>query len=403
MADPDDGDLSPEEILRKAEEAFDKGWQLFKARQLPEAIAAFMRSLELNRQVEGTERQQASCLTLIGSILSSTNQYQDSLTILALGLWNNLPGNEDIQADCLLSIGIALGGMGRCEEALTAFQQALDTYRTLPDTEFQQAVCLFDTGTALGRVGRYEEALTAFQQALTLYRTLPGTQRQQANCLNNTGITLDEVGRYEEALTAYQQALAAYRTLPDTQRQQATCLNNTGNTLYEVGRYEEARTPFRRALTPAIISALKSNAARFQFPTEHDRLTWLTEIAEPSLDLALSLASINDQPALASDLIATFRTGGSIDITRLATQNRITDPGQSILSLTTSFEDSTPPTAPTPTGLALTASPPLGTDATPSANLPRRPGPVLHMPYQRTALADYRSDDDTTRPHAHYR
>ena len=403
MADPDDEDLSPEEILRKAEEAFDKGWQLFKARQLPEAIAAFMRSLELNRQVEGTERQQASCLTLIGSILSSTNQYQDSLTILALGLWNNLPGNEDIQADCLLSIGIALGGMGRCEEALTAFQQALDTYRTLPDTEFQQAVCLFDTGTALGRVGRYEEALTAFQQALTLYRTLPGTQRQQANCLNNTGITLDEVGRYEEALTAYQQALAAYRTLPDTQRQQATCLNNTGNTLYEVGRYEEARTPFRRALTPAIISALKSNAARFQFPTEHDRLTWLTEIAEPSLDLALSLASINDQPALASDLIATFRTGGSIDITRLATQNRITDPGQSILSLTTSFEDSTPPTAPTPTGLALTASPPLGTDATPSANLPRRPGPVLHMPYQRTALADYRSDDDTTRPHAHYR
>ena len=403
MADPDDGDLSPEEILRKAEEAFDKGWQLFKARQLPEAIAAFMRSLELNRQVEGTERQQASCLTLIGSILSSTNQYQDSLTILALGLWNNLPGNEDIQADCLLSIGIALGGMGRCEEALTAFQQALDTYRTLPDTEFQQAVCLFDTGTALGRVGRYEEALTAFQQALTLYRTLPGTQRQQAVCLFDTGITLDEVGRYEEALTAYQQALAAYRTLPDTQRQQATCLNNTGNTLYEVGRYEEARTPFRRALTPAIISALKSNAARFQFPTEHDRLTWLTEIAEPSLDLALSLASINDQPALASDLIATFRTGGSIDITRLATQNRITDPGQSILSLTTSFEDSTPPTAPTPTGLALTASPPLGTDATPSANLPRRPGPVLHMPYQRTALADYRSDDDTTRPHAHYR
>ena len=444
MADPDDGDLSPEEILRKAEEAFDKGWQLFKARQLPEAIAAFMRSLELNRQVEGTERQQASCLTLIGSILSSTNQYQDSLTILALGLWNNLPGNEDIQADCLLSIGIALGGMGRCEEALTAFQQALDTYRTLPDTEFQQAVCLFDTGTALGRVGRYEEALTAFQQALTLYRTLPGTQRQQAvclfdtgitldevgryeealtayqqalaayrtlpdtqrqqaTCLNNTGNTLYEVGRYEEALTAYQQALAAYRTLPDTQRQQATCLNNTGNTLYEVGRYEEARTPFRRALTPAIISALKSNAARFQFPTEHDRLTWLTEIAEPSLDLALSLASINDQPALASDLIATFRTGGSIDITRLATQNRITDPGQSILSLTTSFEDSTPPTAPTPTGLALTASPPLGTDATPSANLPRRPGPVLHMPYQRTALADYRSDDDTTRPHAHYR
>ena len=282
MADPNDGDLSPEEILRRAEEAFDKGHQLFEAGHLPEAIAAFMRALELNRQVEDTERQQASCL-------------------------------------------------------------------------------------------------------------------------NNAGIALRDVGRYEEALTAFQQALTLYRTLPDTQRQQANCLNNTGNTLNKVGRYEEARTPFRRALTPAIISALKSNAARFQFPTEHDRLTWITERAEPSLNLALHLASINDQPALISDLIATFRTGGSIDTTRLTTQGRTTTLGLITPDLTTHPEPNPHPTTPTPTGLALTASPPLGTDAVLSANIPRRPGPVLHMPYHRTALADYRQDDDTTRPHAHYR
>ena len=323
MADPNDGDLSSEEILRRAEEAFDGGCRLFEAGHLPDAIAAFMRALEFSQQAKGTELQQASCLNNTGNIL---------------------------------------GGMGQYEEALSSYRDALDTYRTLP-----------------------------------------GTQKEQATCLNNTGNTLRKVGRYEEALTSFRDALDTYRGLPDTQREQATCLNNTGITLYEVGRYEEARTPFRRALTPAIISALKSNAARFQFPTEHDRLTWITERAEPSLDLALHLASINDQPALASDLIATFRTGGSIDITRLATQNGITYPGQSSPSLTISFEDSTPSTAPTPTNLALTASPPLGADATPSANLPRRPGPVLHMPHHRTALADYHSDDDTTRPHAHYR
>ena len=170
-----------------------------------------------------------------------------------------------------------------------------------------------------------------------------------------------------------------------------------------MGRYEEARISCRQALTPAIISALESNAARFQFPTEHDRLTWLTEIAEPSLALALHLADINDQPALISDLIATFRTGGSIDTTRLTTQGRTTTLGLITPDLTTHPEPNPHPTAPTPTGLALTASPPLGADATPSANLPRRPGPIFHMPYHRTALADYRSGDDTTRPHAHYR
>ena len=364
MADPDDGDLSPEEILRKAEEAFSGGYRLFEARHLPEAIAVFMRALELYRQVEGTEHQQAGCL-----------------------------GNT----------GLALGRVGRYEEALTSYRDALAAYRTLPGTERQQAKCLFNTGVTLYGVGRYEEALTAYRDALAAYRTLPDTERQQTDCLFNTGVTLDEMGRYEEALTAYRDALAAYRTLPDTERQQTDCLFNTGVALDEVGRYEEARTSYRRALTPAIISALESNTARFQFPTEHDRLTWLTERAEPSLALALYLASINDQPALVSDLIATFRTGGSIDTTRLTTQGRTTTPGLITPDLATHPEPDPHPVAPTPTGLALTASPPLGTDATPSANLPRRPGPIFHMPHHRTALADYRQDDDTARPHAHYR
>ena len=55
------------------------------------------------------------------------------------------------------------------------------------------------------------------------------------------------------------------------------------------------------------------------------------------------------------------------------------------------------------TGPALTASPPIGTAPAVAVSLPRRLGPVLHMPYHRAALADYRQDNDTTRPHAHYR
>ncbi|WP_314719646.1 tetratricopeptide repeat protein, partial [uncultured Actinomyces sp.] len=320
-----------------------------------------------------------------------------------LAAYRTLPGTERQQANCLLNTGITLDEVGRYEEALTAYQQAADFYRTLPDTERQQADCLNNTGITLYEVGRYEEALPAYRDALAAYRTLPDTERQQANCLLGTGAALGRMGRYEEALTAFQQALAAYRTLRGTERQQVKCLLGTGTILDGVGRYEEARISCRQALTPAIISALESNAARFQFPTEHDRLTWITERAEPSLALALYLASINDQSALVSDLIATFRTGGSIDTTRLTTQGRTTTLGLITPDLTTHPEPNPHPTTPTPTGLALTASPPLGTDATPSANLPRRPGPIFHMPYQRTALADYHSDDDTTRPHAHYR
>ena len=405
MADPDENDLSPEEILRRAKEAFNKGCRLFEVGHLPEAIEAFMRSLELNRQVEDTERQQAACLFNTGLALRRVGRYEEALTAFqqVLGLYRTLPGTQKDQAACLFNTGAVLGETGRYEEALTAHQDALAAYRTLPDTQENQADCLNNTGATLCRVGRYKEALTAYQQTADFLRALPDTQLQQTKCLYNIGNTLYGAGRYEEALTIYQQAADFFHTLPGTQKEQADCLFNTGIALRRVGRYEEARTSCRQALTPAIINALESNAARFQFPNEHDRLTWLTERAEPSLALALRLASINDQPALISDLIATFRTGGSIDTTRLTAQGRTTTLGLITPDLAIHPEPDPHPVAPVPTGLALTASPPLGADAVLSANLPRRPGPVLHMPYQRTALADYRQDDDTTRPHAHYR
>ena len=89
-----------------------------------------------------------------------------------------------------------------------------------------------------------------------------------------------------------------------------------------MGRHQEALAAYRRALTPALLSALELDAARFQFLTERDRLAWLTEKAAPTLTLALDLTSRSNRPDLASDLIAISRTGGSIDITITS------DPGQ---------------------------------------------------------------------------
>jgi len=64
-----------------------------------------------------------------------------------------------------------------------------------------------NTGNALRDLGRYQEAITAYQQALELFRQVNGTQRQQAYCLNEgIGNTLHRMGRPDEAATAYQQA-----------------------------------------------------------------------------------------------------------------------------------------------------------------------------------------------------
>ena len=216
------------------------------------------------------------------------------------------------------------------------------------------------------------------------------------------GVILDDVDCYERALTTYHDALVLYRKVDGTELQQAHCLNNTGATLDSMGQHKEALPFYEQALAPVLIGALESDAARFQFPTERDRLTWLTERAVPALALALELASRNDRPDLVSDLIATSRTGGSVDTAVLTASDHGVRTGRGEPNVAAGLGPSTPPTNLVPTSLALTAGPPLGTAATPSANLPRRPGPVLHMPYHRTALAGYRPDGPQ-RAHARYR
>ena len=103
MADPDEDALSPEEILREAETAFNKAARLFAVGNQEKSIIAFTKALELYSQVEGTERQ---------------------------------------QADCLNNAGVAFNMLGGRDEALDASEVALDFYRELPATKPQKADCL---------------------------------------------------------------------------------------------------------------------------------------------------------------------------------------------------------------------------------------------------------------------
>ena len=62
-----------------------------------------------------------------------------------------MEGTERQQADCLNNAGVAFNVLGGHNEALDAYEVALDFYRDLPDTERQQADCLNCIGTALRR------------------------------------------------------------------------------------------------------------------------------------------------------------------------------------------------------------------------------------------------------------
>src|SRR5660398_150697 len=55
-------------------------------------------------------------------------------------------------------------------------------------------------GFALNRLGKYQEAITAFDKALEI-------DPQDRTAWNNKGLALANLGKYQEAITAYDKAL----------------------------------------------------------------------------------------------------------------------------------------------------------------------------------------------------
>ncbi len=157
-----------------------------------------------------------------------------------------------------------LAGLGRREEALTAINDAVTTYRELaaarPDAFLPNlAASLNNQSLRLAGLGRREEALTAINDAVTIRRELAAAQPDAflpnlATSLSNQSNRLAGLGRREEALTAINDAVTTYRELAAAQPDAflpnlATSLNNQSNRLTDLGRREEALTAINDAVT----------------------------------------------------------------------------------------------------------------------------------------------------------
>jgi hypothetical protein len=148
------------------------------------------------------------------------------------------------------------------------------------------------------------------------------------------------------------------------------------------------------SLNLTIEAALSLDRARFRLERLDDRQRWFQAYARSTMDLALEVAAELGRPHLISDLIATWRTVGTLDVPR-------TGP-----SRTASRESRTSDQSVTATGhltgansvkemleedgrSSFVAGPAVGSQTAIIAHLPRRPGPGLLMPHHRTALAGY--------------
>ncbi len=130
-------------------------------------------------------------------------------------------------ADAYYNIGIALRKQGKLDEAIAAYQKAIEI-----DPDYADAY--YNIGIALRKQGKLDEAIAAYQKAIEI-------DPDYAKAYYNIGIALRKQGKLEEAIAAYQKAIEID---PDY----AKAYYNIGIALDDQGKLEEAIAAYQKAI-----------------------------------------------------------------------------------------------------------------------------------------------------------
>ena len=159
----------------------------------------------------------------IGEALQNLGKLEE-----AIEAYNKALDIKPDYAEAYYNMGIALKDQGKLEEAIEAYNKAL---AIKPD----YAEACSNMGIVLKEQGKLEEAIEAYNKALVI-------KPDYAEACSNMGIVLKDQGKLEEAIEAYNKALAIK---PDY----AKAYYNIGITLKDQGKLEEAIDAYNKALT----------------------------------------------------------------------------------------------------------------------------------------------------------
>ena len=158
--------------------------------------------------------------------------------------------------------GVAFLNLERHEEALSAFEEAINKYTDVSDTELAKQVirAYGNKGVTLSLLDRREDTVAAFNEIVVRFgeATEIELRRLIARALASKGYYLAEFGCREEAIAVYDEVVTRFGEATETElrEQVARVLGSKGYNLSELGRAEEA------------IAAYDEVVARFDGATE---------------------------------------------------------------------------------------------------------------------------------------
>jgi predicted TPR repeat methyltransferase len=218
-------------------EAFaNRATALSEMARFEDAIAAFDQVLAMEPNHPVTWNNRGNALLALKRIEDAINAYDTALSIMpsfpeamanrrrALEL---LRGSNSPFADSAYTTGVLLMREGRFQDAIVAFDEALEVRPNFVEAMSNRA-------TALAEVKRYEEAVQGFDQALAI-------DAEHTISWNNRANTLAAMKRFDEAVASYDRALELSPTFLEAR-------DNRLNALFELKRGKRCPPAYMRGL-----------------------------------------------------------------------------------------------------------------------------------------------------------
>ena len=333
---------------------------------LHEAINGFESLPGTESAIAHARASLANALRFLGRFAEAERQY-----ILADGMFRR-SGRRSSIAYNLQNSAVNYAEQGKWEAADKAYREALSEFRELGvsdyetsrtlmnhsetirltgDPERAEAVCrraiaVLDRAEEAGRLlgmaytalgcclkdqQRLFDAEKALAESIRLIAHNEGSSYSRAHAEMNLGVVVADQCRFDEAAPHFERArenflrCGMHYEANLVNREEADALRRESERAHDA---EKKDALLVEALSLAVRAAVDADERRFQFPASDARMRWIQRVAEPSRELALSLAADAQDAGLVSELVASWRTSGVVSPSSGLERARGGDPGR---------------------------------------------------------------------------
>ncbi len=220
----------------------DKGWLAFQKGDYKAAIGYYNKAVEMAKVVSD-HGALAVFSSYRGISLAGIGEKEEAIQAFQLAIDTaHQYGLSKVEAHASLLLAEQFRDDGLADESIACFLRALDAAYSCDDRNGME-IAFGNLGRLYLEKGWAEQSIEWFRHAIEVRDDTPN----KAAWLGSLGLAYTELGQYDDANDYFTRAFNE-AGLTDDRKTQAICRGSQGNSLFEAKRYEEAAQCYEEAL-----------------------------------------------------------------------------------------------------------------------------------------------------------